>query len=288
MNRNLQIINGDLSLPRKKPSYSNRLYINDDRCVGCWLFNEGGGNTAYDISQNNNHGVLTNGPAWTGGDFGGTAVDFDGANDYVNMGDPNDNSLDFGTENFSASLWLKTADIDITNGSHRIIHKYAENAGFSIYLQGTGSAGQYGRLALEDNSANNITASPPGGATFYDAKWHHLVCVVDRIAGIATFYNNAVPQTGTINISSITGSINNNLNLYLGMYNSNIQFFYGLIDNVSIYNAALSASEIADLYYDPFKDIKKLEPMVFGWTAPAVGGISIPAVQHHRQQQGVV
>jgi len=53
--------------------------------VGHWTFNEGAGTTASDSSGNNNTGTLINGPIWTTGKIG-QALDFDGVNDYVDLG----------------------------------------------------------------------------------------------------------------------------------------------------------------------------------------------------------
>jgi hypothetical protein len=50
--------------------------------VGLWHFDEGSGTTAYDSSEYGNDGTLVNGPAWVGGNVG-TALSFDGIDDYV-------------------------------------------------------------------------------------------------------------------------------------------------------------------------------------------------------------
>ena len=55
-------------------------------------FNEGSGTTATDLSGNNHNGTLVNGPVWTNGKYG-QAVSFDGSNDYVNIADNNDFTL---------------------------------------------------------------------------------------------------------------------------------------------------------------------------------------------------
>src|SRR3989338_5343069 len=55
--------------------------------VGYWTFDEGAGTTANDSSGNNNTGTLTNGPTWTTGKIG-QALNFDGVNDYVDLGFP--------------------------------------------------------------------------------------------------------------------------------------------------------------------------------------------------------
>ena len=56
--------------------------------VSWWQFDEGQGYTAYDSAATNDGTV--HGATWTTGQMGG-ALDFDGANDYVNVA--NDDSL---------------------------------------------------------------------------------------------------------------------------------------------------------------------------------------------------
>src|SRR5687767_13049731 len=54
--------------------------------VAHWTFNEGAGAVAGDASGNNNPGLLTDGPVWTTGNFGG-GLRFDGVDDFVDVAD---------------------------------------------------------------------------------------------------------------------------------------------------------------------------------------------------------
>ena len=58
--------------------------INSSTAMGIWLLDEGDGDTAYDSSGNGNHGKIS-GAAWAGGMFG-SALSFDGADDFVDCG----------------------------------------------------------------------------------------------------------------------------------------------------------------------------------------------------------
>src|SRR3989338_3424805 len=81
--------------------------------VGYWSMNEGTGTIAGDASGNNNRGILTNGPTWVDGKRG-KALNFDGSNDYVDIGDST--SLE-PTTAFSISAWIKrSADIPSSGG----------------------------------------------------------------------------------------------------------------------------------------------------------------------------
>ena len=60
------------------------------------------GSTWFDISNNGNNGTLTNGPVYTGSNYG--AIVFDGVDDYVTGS--NSSNFAFGTGNFTVSYWM--------------------------------------------------------------------------------------------------------------------------------------------------------------------------------------
>jgi len=69
---------------------------------GLWHFDEGTGTIAYDSSGHANHGTIYGGAVWTYGKVG-NALDFDGANDYVEA--PDSNSLDI-TGKITIEAWI--------------------------------------------------------------------------------------------------------------------------------------------------------------------------------------
>ena len=82
--------------------------------VAHWRFDDAGGPTAYDESTNNNDGTLTAGALGSQTAAGqmwypqgkiGAALEFDGTDDYVNMGDVN--AFD-GLSDMSYSFWAKS------------------------------------------------------------------------------------------------------------------------------------------------------------------------------------
>ena len=77
--------------------------LDEDTIVGIWLFDEGKGETAKDISKNGNHAKLI-GAKWTPDGKHGKAVEFDGTN-YVRIGASK--STDDYRDGFTYCLWLK-------------------------------------------------------------------------------------------------------------------------------------------------------------------------------------
>ena len=74
--------------------------------IGYWSFDEGSGEIARDGSGNGNDGTLENGTEWTAGKFG-DAVQFDGTDDYVNVGNADNLSI---TGDFTFSMWVKISE----------------------------------------------------------------------------------------------------------------------------------------------------------------------------------
>ena len=73
--------------------------------VGYWPRDEGSGIGTVDASGNGNGGPLNGGPTWDAGKSGG-ALNFDGSDDYVDLG--NQPILNFETDDWTVSAWMKT------------------------------------------------------------------------------------------------------------------------------------------------------------------------------------
>jgi hypothetical protein len=88
--------------------------------VGYWSFNEGAGTAAMDSSGNGNTGTLINGPTWVSGKSG-TALSFDGADDYVEI--PETQSLNLSSA-LTVSAWINnqaSTDSGLGQDQYRII-----------------------------------------------------------------------------------------------------------------------------------------------------------------------
>ena len=198
--------------------------------VGYWGMDEGGGQYAYDGSGNNNTGTLTSSPTWTTGKVG-QALSFDGVNDYVNVADAS--NLNFGvSESFTVEAWIKTSDTIhwmsvVLKGSSPPLDYYILSV-----RQDCGQAG----FNIRDSAGHEVYTN--GGSDIRDGNWHHIVGVRDVAAVLTRVYVDGVekdtsPDTTTDNISSTRALIIGGTDL-----------FKGTIDEVRIYNRALSAEEI--------------------------------------------
>lgn len=204
--------------------------------VGQWKFDEGSGIYANDTSGLKNIGTLTgaNGlPVWSNGKLG-KALNFDGVDDYVDVG-VGTGSLDQLGNVFTISAWIKTP---------------TPNSRMTIFSTGYSGAGPV--FGTSANTPGGLEIYYPGiyvaytvGSLLNANTWYHVVYTRSGTgAGTHTFYINGVSQT----LSSDTASnfTDTSVNKYIG-YRSGVMF-YGQIDEVRVYNRALTAAEVLSIY----------------------------------------
>jgi prepilin-type N-terminal cleavage/methylation domain-containing protein len=220
--------------------------------VGWWTFDEGTGTTTKDLSGNGNNGTLldassTNAdgntpPQWTTGKVG-DALSFDGVDDYVNVENPSSGVLDFGTSSFSYSMWVNF-DVggDVIGSWQLPFWKGGSSYGYAGYDFEFSESSNRLDANISDGSGGYAKASY--SYNFRDGTWHYIVAVVDRASNTITLFVDAI-QRGQTTISTAFGSVSNSYSLIIG---SPSFPFDGFVDEVRVYNRALSDSEIKVLY----------------------------------------
>lgn len=191
-------------------------------------FNTGTGIQAYDVTPNNNQGVLTNSPSWVNGKVGAGALDFPGSSSvYTDHGDTNDQ-----TGSFSLSAWVNPNDVS-TSGQ-RIVVKDDGSNGWALSLA-DGGTGQI-RFYIRGTSP----VSTDTGNIIETGSWYHVVAVFDTAEDTKTIYVNGNQEARD---SGVTGDpVDNSSNLLVG------ENFDGTIDEVKISNQPLSADDVQDEY----------------------------------------
>ena len=205
--------------------------------VAHWKFDEGTGTTAADASGNGNTGTLVNGPVWTSGKIG-SALQFDGTNDYVNVG----NVLNMGMGSVSFGAWVKSSS-GVTEDC--VVAKKSDgglSAGWQLCLDWTNNLVQ-ARVSDGTTLRFTNTALPPVA----DGTWQHVFVVQDRGAENTIFlYVDGVPRASS-SLSGLTGSTDSAIPLLIGAAFGAGDFFNGAIDDARVYSRALSASEVQAL-----------------------------------------
>ncbi len=200
--------------------------------VGHWKFDENTGTIAYDSSGYGQHGNLFNNPTRTEGKIS-KALSFDGTDRYVRI--------------LSTSNLQVTGDLTInvlvypTNcgvGRQGIIFKHYNNE-YELILEPNCSVSFYqGDGAWEE-------IQEPSGFNAPQNTWTHLTVV--RVAGNKRlyFYKNG-ELVGNDDYSK--NPLSSNYPVIIGKRDGTSSYFNGLIDDVRIYNRALSSEEIQKLY----------------------------------------
>src|SRR3989344_1152293 len=194
--------------------------VDNTGLVGYWAFEEGVGTRAEDSSFNTNTGTLTNmdNSDWVTGRVG-TALDFDGSNDYVAI--PNNSSIQTnGVITIAAWIYLTSTTAE------RIIVKGIE---YEFYVSG-------GLLRLNQDN----TVIMQSTAYSYINSWHHVVAVYSDSENYTMLCIDASCITEGSETTSIANTSNN---VAIGSEpNGGGNFLNGQIDDVRIYNRALSAA----------------------------------------------
>ena len=207
--------------------------------VAHWRFDETSGTTAADSSGNGLNGTLGGDPQWVAGKIGG-ALEFDG-DDYVDLGAPA--VFDFGTEDFTITAWIKMTAT--TRGS--IFAIGGDDGGGIRYTLAMGEGNDNKLTLTMDNDVSKNQAM--GDTIINDGEWHHVVGMIK--GDVSLVYVDGV-EDGTIDLPEgydLSGVLQHNA--YIGAITSNAsntlhaeKFMIGLIDDVRIYDTALTESEI--------------------------------------------
>ncbi len=199
-----------------------------------------------DESSRGNNGTVT-GPVYVqdGGSAG--AYRFDGVDDYIRV--PATTSLNVGTGNaYTLAVWYNTSTDSEANQQSPLlewggttveqdgVHLWANVHGYQWNGLGTGAN-------LVDTTGNDVpyvisAADRPRN------EWHHLVVTYDRVAGAAKVYIDGIPE----NQKSFTSQSRTSYPLYIGKRPWDYQRLQGLLDEVRVYNRALSDGDVAALY----------------------------------------
>jgi len=216
----------------------------DTGLVGHWMFDEGSGTTAADSSGNNNHGTVMGDAFWAADGKVGGALAFDGVDDIVVVtqasGLPIYNN---GTDNaYSIAMWVKGGP----QNDMRIFSEGSTDSGTPLVNLGThNSTSPTGQFASFIRPDTGTTSNHPlSTAEPFDDTWHHITWVDEN--GTATLYVDGLPDAG--DFSYTRGTMALNTTSIGGILRADpSHFFFGQIDEVRVYNRALSNAEALGL-----------------------------------------
>ena len=180
--------------------------------------------------------------------YSGKALDFDGVNDSINCGDFDGASFGNGTTDTPCSIvsyfYLDDADRARVLGKHTEWVFGTNNLNefnFSI-LDGTGTANQIRRAG--------ISALP------YVGKWVHMVATYDgssSSSGINVYINGVLSNGLAEDVGSYVATQNTAADVYVGLWSVDSRYLNGKVSGTKIFNTALTAAQVSDLYNNPEK-----------------------------------
>ncbi len=230
----------------------------NDTLVGYWKLDEttsGGSGSVIDSSGRSNNGTPQNSPsASTSVPYttfpDSRSLSFNGSNQYVSV--PNSSSINF-TGSFTIAFWMNPTSWNNTNSSGIVSKKNdsgGDQPGYVIYDDGSQSCPTpstscqpYINLRVKGTVSNNYYLYSSSVVDIN--KWQHWALVYDSSAQTVKWYKNGVLDKTWSGIN--IGDTTNSLPLDIGLSQDWSGYYNGKLDDLRMYNRALSATEIAAL-----------------------------------------
>ena len=237
-----------------------------DGLVGVWLFDGGSGAVAEDGSGNGYHGELVGNATWEDNGKFGSAIACDGTEAYVMV--PDDDAFEFAGD-FTLACWIQNEapagdhSSFITKGYHRPSGQGGDaRPWYLVYYLTSGTVDLY----LRDAGGANSRAV--GKTPVNDGEWHHVVSMKDGNE-VKVYIDGE--EDGVAAAVDDTYGENDQPLVFMVHFD---RWFAGLIDEVAIYNRALSGAEINMLMNGIGDVVKAVDPaskLTTSWGAVKYG-----------------
>lgn len=205
----------------------DRTSSNDDtRPVAHYTFDE----NVRDQSGNGYDGSLQGNPEYVSG-IKGQALEFDGTNDYVNLSGSSE-AFNF-TESFSFSMWMRPAG----------------SVGGYVFGKGAQSGGLVGQYAFASNAvriADSTGKKVQVGTGLVADEWQHVVGTWDGTT--LRVYRNGELHNEASNAAMGALGYRHTNNVHIGTERSKRYYYRGLLDEMYVYDRAISSDEVTQLY----------------------------------------
>ena len=192
----------------------------------------GSGTVWKDLSGNNTNGTLVNGPTFDGGNAG--SIDFDGTNDYISFPSNIFSTL----TSITISFWFYWTN----NEQWTRIFDFGASTSVYMFLTPRSSANTPRFVIRPVGGSEQVINAPSAIST---NVWSNIVITLNGTTGIM-YMNGASIQSNSI--SSTPDDLGNTGNNWIGKSQFSDPYYTGNISNVTIYNKALSATEVLQNY----------------------------------------
>lgn len=169
------------------------------------------------------------------------SVDFDGVDDFVDMGDV----LDFErTDAFSISLWFKRTRSGVSEFLVAKQESSGDLKGYTIILPTDNKV----TFVFRNNPASSGRLIVDGTTAITDTNWHHTVVTYDGSSATSgvKIYLDGSDDTGAVQ-GTLSATTVNSIPFQIGARNGGVEFS-GKIDETAVFNTELSSSDVTAIY----------------------------------------
>jgi len=247
-----------------------------DGLAGYWKFDEDSGSVAADSSGNGNVGTVYGGASFSSIGKNGHALTTDGASGYIDAG--NASGLN-PTTALTVSAWVK---FDDANRKSTIVSKWGRstNSHFSWLL--FANWWENGRIDfLVSGDGGSYVGVNSGAGTIVQDKWHHVVGVYDG-SSIKLYVDGVLRNNVTSGVPSSLMSVSTPLAIGIdydtGAGDNPYRYFKGSLDEIRLYNRALTGDEVKLLYSDPSNILFVVDKPECAFSGGEVQTLTVPFV----------
>jgi len=205
--------------------------VSEEHIVGMWLFDDGEGDIAADTSGNGHDGLLMGAVSWVEDGQFGSALEFFAGEDMVMV----EHSDDLNLLTFTIMCWVKAPS---AGTGEAIIHKQSTASVRNYIMNITAADVLLGSLKSVDAAAKtNCT----GTTSIHDDQWHHVAATYDQET-VSVYVDGVVD--GEMSVPSEELEITEEPLLFGHAGGTGGWRYTGLMDEVAVFNVALSKGEI--------------------------------------------
>lgn len=201
--------------------------------IGHWQLNDGSGSTASDVSGNGLDGTINGDPSWVASNLGG-ALAFDGAENYISV--PDDAALRI-IGDISILFWMRK-DAEAADWARLVGKGESDYRNYGVWEEYDGK-----RILFQQYDRDNRYQLQLYSASELEIDtWYHVACVLNG-ATASIYIDGVLDASGTQ--SGVPPTTSDPLTIGYAEY---FDYFSGTLDDIRLYNHALSASEISDIF----------------------------------------
>ena len=222
--------------------------------IALYELNSDGGITDFVPDTTLTYDGIASNVTYATGHIGNAAV-FNGSNSYINLGDPTSGIT---TANYSISFWVNTTSTSTSYLISKYLTDGLDSTDVFRVMNLSGGTISFRTSTFGGGSARDITST----TSINDGNWHHILFTVTpstsklyidgtQEGGDSTLYTAVTPSTVTRNVT-------------VGRHDAGDNYFNGKIDQVRIFDKAISAEDVATLYAETSSTASNTNPLSEG------------------------